>query len=465
MRFLMSVLAAYILGLSGAHAQSSAGNPFTMPFSPGSYPAYCSEVAKDYKNLPNVTPDASYVSPNEVIFNYSPHDVGDAESMADHASNALSSFGQMTSYAGALKTQFDKAAKAYWMSFDRTGAAPEDVTLEYGYWLKRREVFGQEVEFLNAPGQGAANFVGDTLTKIFSPPSRVNHDDPNYSYWQQSVAYDYYAYSNCTLKHASTVETAIEYELFLDAVPTRVGELPRILSDVNLSRFSADDKLILLNAMRLQRKQDTRKAQYAYSGVSSYSGALALLEKAKAGEAPGLTALLQYAKNEVITARSGRTSTGLGSPGSVNAESEYLRPRPEHYNRHAEESLFTWKVHPQKGWSAIKSQYFASGYTQAGECALDKVEDAVRYMYTRMPQTIENAAQNQVYPKQFCVNPRGGSLVVKGKPVTHHQRQVGYACMGHDAWRLAMFACASGQPVGQPSAIANEILAKYPGVN
>ncbi|WP_425410554.1 hypothetical protein [Hyphococcus sp.] len=445
------VAAACVWPISAA-AQTANAN-----WAPTPYPAHCVEAAKHYDALPKINIDSDYESPNEVVVNYTEFVDPETGEYAPGLANAVSALGGMVGYADKLKAAYEQAARDYWNHFDRTGRSDPALEKEYGYWKWRRGQFSREVAGIQgvgmASGSGAAQFLSNTLGGRFGVPSGVQNID-------DSRDYDYVRYSQCTLEHGQTVEEAIEYEVLLDAIPGNVEAVSSWVEAMEIDRLSPQDKALLVNVMRERRKTDTGYDGTPHSGLSGSAEAVrAALDQAREGVSATLSAFLEFVNYGANSLETGKHSWRLAAPKYPGGSSFGAITR-EQYDWMAANSLYLYGIHPTKNGAQVGAEFFPGGYEQAGKCATGKLPEAARYMHDRLGPVMDKAAQEQTYNKEFCLEP-AYRLRGSRNPLVPRQAE-NYACMGQDAWRLAMIACATGNPVGADEAIARALLSKYP---
>lgn len=217
---------------------------------------------------------------------------------------------------------------------------------------------------------------------------------------------------------------------------------------------------MLVSIMRERREAATSYDGMPKSGLSgSAERVREALAEARAGIAVPLSAFLEFLQFGAQQIERGKHSTRLAAPrhpgGSGSTEMT-----EEQYDHLAASSLYIYGVHPTRSSSEIAAEYFPNGYAEAGRCAIGKLPEAARYMYRELGPVMERAAKEQSISKEFCVESTRRYRVPR-HPLISWQAQ-NYACMGQDAWRLSMIACASGKPVGADAEIARTFLSKYP---
>ncbi|WP_416305354.1 hypothetical protein [Neptunicella sp. SCSIO 80796] len=426
-------------------------------WSPSPYPPYCHADAKEYGNLPSISIDPNYDSPNEVIVNYRALTDEDGEQRQD-LGQAVNALGSMVSYAKQLEMAYNKAASNYWDHFDHTGQSDPALEQEYGYWIWRRGRFSGEVAAIKGvgyqTGAGAATFIANILGGTFGTPFQVHS-------LQDAVRYDYIKFSQCTLKHAQTLDDALKYETILDAYPYEAEYIYHHFERMGIRELKPDEKQTLLFAMRERRKTNIDGNGRPTTGLFADKEAVRkAIASAGSGRTPGHIAFIEFLEFGVSMLNSRHQSTELGAPKNVDGKPGAWGMSDDKYNQLSRGMLFIYFRHPSKAWNQVEKEIFPNGYVQAATCAPSRLTEAADFLYQKIGSLIDEAAKEQTLDTAFCIEPR--SRLRGRRPPMMTWQQEAKACMGHDAWRLAMIACATGQQVGADPDINQALLYKYP---
>ena len=414
---------------------------------PAPYPAHCSEGAKSYETLPVVNIVPNYTSPNEVVSNYRALTDDDGQERQD-LGQALNAFGGALGYAKQLQTSYDKAALEFWDYFDRTGKSDTALEKEYGYWLWRRGRFQGEMAEIQGvayqSGSGAASSLGNTLGSAFAVPFEVNNRE-------EAIRYDYIKFSECTLEHAQTLDDAIKYEVILDQYPADPAYIDANFKRMGITELSEEEKEILLVAMRERRKTNVDYNGRPSTGLFGDKEAVRrVIARQANNRTAGHNAFIEFLEQAAKTNELS-FSVELGAPKKSLPDQKY--------NQQAAGILFAYFKHPTKYAQDVLLELFPNGFVSAAECAPDKLTDAADFLYAEIGPLIDKAATERSYPTEFCV--RSSTKLRGRRPPGMTWEQEGKACIGHDAWRLAMFSCATGQSVGADPDLNQALLYKY----
>jgi hypothetical protein len=449
---------------AGAYAQES--------WSPGQYPAYCSAAAKNYKALPALTRDKSYQSPDEPVLNYNRID-SDEPSVMNEVSNAVNAFGSMVGYAGAMANAYDKAAKAYWAHFDRTGTVDPDLEREYAYWVWRRWRFSDEVGAIRAgyyqTGAGAAKFLADSLGSTFATPQGAGN-------MKTAQLYDWNKYSECSLKNAETLDAALEYEIFLDNYPEFVERVPYVQEEIGAGSLTDEQKGKLVIAMRQAREYSTFNPPKSGLGASREQ-ALEMIASVSAGTSAVLSDFIEtlgwrrddavYKKDPyALFGKNGGVDYSMSIKGAASGVAKENTHRAAMiagvFMGQNEQSFppgLTQAAY--KAWldgGPAPAQFSAMPVQDAAMCALERWEDGARYVYEQAPEIVEAAAEEKVFLDEYCTMSKAANYRSAANRAASRTK----ICLGDDAYRAAFWACASGKPLDAAQSMIAQRLSFYP---
>lgn len=465
-----AMLAAVFAVSTAAGANAHAQSPDS--WSPGQYPSYCSAAAKNYAALPALTRDKSYQSPDEPVVNYNRID-SDEPSVMNEVSNAVNAFGSMVAYGGAMATAYDKAAKAYWAHFDRTGTVDPALEREYAYWVWRRWRFSDEVGSIRAgyyqTGAGAAKFLADSLGSTFATPKGAGT-------MKAAQLYDWNKYSACTLKHAETIDGALEYEIFLDNYPEFPERIPYVLEKIGADSLTDEQKKNLVLAMR--RAREFSNFSTPHSGLdASRETALDMIASVSAGTSAALTDFINtldwrrkdaiYKKDPyALFGKNGGVEYSMsirGAASGVAKENTHRAAMIAAVFMGQTEQSFPPGLTPAayQAWldgGPAPAQFSAMSVEDAGMCALERWEEGARYVYAQGPELVEAAAEEKVFLDEYCTKSKPGNYRSPANRAASQKK----ICLGDDAYRAAFWACLSGKPVEAASSMVAQRLSYYP---
>jgi hypothetical protein len=299
-------------------------------------------------------------------------------------------------------------------------------------------------------GAGAFKFLGDTVGSLFPVPRLV--DDQ-----KSAQIYDYVKLSECTPIHAQSLDTALEYEIFLDYYPKHLDRVSWVEDKMELASFSDNEKRALLQAMRENRRLSVDDPPR--SGIrKSREGALEVIDRIKTGvPAPLADFIDTYSadRDRAIDTNSYRALLAqFGDTAYRRAQSDNFIYRMFSDQRRTSlpqnvtiESIQDWA----EGGRA-PTAFAAMSAQDAAMCAVKRWDAAAHYMFDRIPDAVERLNAAVRGRRDLGMEPADDAYCTD---VGFRKTKI--VCLGETAFKIAYFSCLTNKPIGQPGSLVNRL--------